>query len=785
MGLSHIKAGPPGPQGPQGPAGTQGPQGAAGANGVGQVGATIAGGTAGRLLGVAAGPVLSEVLVGAGLTLAGGSLSSSTMAASGVAHAPGLVPDPGSTAGATRFLREDATFAVPAATVPGGTSGRVALVGPSGVVTDSSGVNFDAPSSTLTVTKGVGGGRSCLGLESGGTRWGVGLGDEAIAHFYVGSRDSLTANWFWRGNWNDGSIPGNTFRVASGQDGVTTLGVEAVAGQTAPLVALRGLSSTATARAVAYLDAGFNTPTDASYKGFARLDAVGSGGREYGLRIDATGSGANAAFFGPGSYGGGVGCVFLPDRAAAPTTDPVGGGLLYAESGQPVWRDPAGTVTTLTAGGAGTVTGVGLTVPAGLTVAGSPVTTSGTLAISTTLSGVVKGTGTGFTNAVAGTDYLAPTGNGSGLTGLTGAQIGGNIAGNAANVTGTVAVANGGTGQVTAQAARNALLPAQATNSGKYLTTDGTDVSWAAVAGGGGSVFVASGASHASGLVPDPGATAGTTKFLREDATWQVPGGGGVAIGDAIGGATAGRVLYAGTSGVLADSASLAFDGAMLTINGTTVGNDGFGALVVADASANRIFRGLVSGAWVDSVTATFFQVGPLNGNALFTSASGEAFTRFQINALALQVGSETYGFMPAPTAVFEVVGITTATATVSEAVKTRIRSTGTPSDGFGARHLWQLESSTTNGRDAASLDVAWSVATDASRLADMILSTAGWNGAHEGMRFRDTGSISQPIIPIANVRDAADDTAAAALSPACPIGGLYRTGSILKIRVS
>lgn len=39
--------------------------------------------------------------------------------------------------------------------------------------------------------------------------------------------------------------------------------------------------------------------------------------------------------------------------------------------------------------------------------------------------------------------------------------------------------------------------------------------------------FVASGGSHAGGAVPDPGSTAGTTKFLREDATWQVPGGGG------------------------------------------------------------------------------------------------------------------------------------------------------------------------------------------------------------------------------------------------------------------
>lgn len=37
--------------------------------------------------------------------------------------------------------------------------------------------------------------------------------------------------------------------------------------------------------------------------------------------------------------------------------------------------------------------------------------------------------------------------------------------------------------------------------------------------------FVASGVGHARGTVPDPGAVAGTTKFLREDATWQLAGG--------------------------------------------------------------------------------------------------------------------------------------------------------------------------------------------------------------------------------------------------------------------
>jgi hypothetical protein len=49
------------------------------------------------------------------------------------------------------------------------------------------------------------------------------------------------------------------------------------------------------------------------------------------------------------------------------------------------------------------------------------------------------------------------------------------------HVSGTLPVANGGTGQTTANAAFNALAPSQTANSGKYLTTDGTDTSWATV----------------------------------------------------------------------------------------------------------------------------------------------------------------------------------------------------------------------------------------------------------------------------------------------------------------
>jgi hypothetical protein len=49
------------------------------------------------------------------------------------------------------------------------------------------------------------------------------------------------------------------------------------------------------------------------------------------------------------------------------------------------------------------------------------------------------------------------------------------------DVTGTLPIGNGGTGQTTANAALNGLLPSQTSQSGKYLTTDGSNTSWGTV----------------------------------------------------------------------------------------------------------------------------------------------------------------------------------------------------------------------------------------------------------------------------------------------------------------
>lgn len=67
----------------------------------------------------------------------------------------------------------------------------------------------------------------------------------------------------------------------------------------------------------------------------------------------------------------------------------------------------------------------------------------------------------------------------------SGSDISGDISGNAANVTGVVAIEHGGTGATTQAGAANAILPPQAGNAGKVLMTDGANVMWAMLSAGG------------------------------------------------------------------------------------------------------------------------------------------------------------------------------------------------------------------------------------------------------------------------------------------------------------
>jgi hypothetical protein len=93
-------------------------------------------------------------------------------------------------------------------------------------------------------------------------------------------------------------------------------------------------------------------------------------------------------------------------------------------------------------------------------------------------------------------------------------------------LTGTVPIANGGTGASTATGAINALLPSQTGNSGKVLSTDGTNTSWTASGGSGTVTSVAATVPSFLNVTGSPITTSGTLALTYSGTALPVANGG-------------------------------------------------------------------------------------------------------------------------------------------------------------------------------------------------------------------------------------------------------------------
>lgn len=158
--------------------------------------------------------------------------------------------------------------------------------------------------------------------------------------------------------------------------------------------------------------------------------------------------------------------------------------------------------------GTGTVTSVAMTVPSFLSVAGSPVTGAGTLAVT-------------LATQAANTALMGPTSGAAATPAFRVLHVN--------DISSLVAI------PVTVpafMAVADATLGPQDTLALSFSTQTANKFLASAVSGGAAvpaframvaadmPVFLASGGSHAPGAVPDPPSSAGTAKFLREDATW-------------------------------------------------------------------------------------------------------------------------------------------------------------------------------------------------------------------------------------------------------------------------
>ena len=285
----------------------------------------------------------------------------------------------------------------------------------------------------------------------------------------------------------------------------------------------------------------------------------------------------------------------------------------------------------------GTVSTVSVVTANGLAGSVSNPGTTPAITLSTTVNGLLKGNGTAISAASSGTDYSEGTSalttgilkSTTGTGALTIAAAGDfptlnqNTTGTATNVTGIISIVNGGTGQITQQAAINAL--SGAVTSGSFLRGDGTNVTLSQIQSGDVPILnqnTTGTASNVTGVVAIVnGGTGSSTQNFVDLTTNQTVAG--AKTWSNFGTFNAGITATGGTISLNDNSTTNTTNiGTGTTTGGVTIGNTN------NTVSINGIIPGanplVFDGATPDANRTTFAITDPTASNTItFPNASG------------------------------------------------------------------------------------------------------------------------------------------------------------------